>query len=132
LSGYLQLAQSLWESDQHADAWNFGPPEGDARPVRWILERVEQMWGEEIRWEQDGGSGPHETHYLKLDSSKARLLLGWVPRWDLERGLRSIVDWYRALKEGDDLREISVDQVRAYQDTPQPAAENTPSRAAGP
>ena len=33
------------------------------------------------------GEHPHEAHYLKVDSSRARARLGWAPRWDLERAL---------------------------------------------
>ena len=44
LSGYLVLAQALWESPEHARGWNFGPPEEDARPVGWIVERVGELW----------------------------------------------------------------------------------------
>ena len=44
LSGYLRLVESLWESDDFADGWNFGPEERDARPVHWIIERLEELW----------------------------------------------------------------------------------------
>ena len=32
LSGYLVLAQALWDSRDYAEAWNFGPDDADARP----------------------------------------------------------------------------------------------------
>ena len=39
LSGYLLLAQRLIEDGPaHAEGWNFGPSEEDARPVQWIVE----------------------------------------------------------------------------------------------
>jgi dTDP-glucose 4,6-dehydratase len=31
----------------------------------------------------------------KPDISRARRLLGWEPRVDVERGLRETIDWYR-------------------------------------
>src|SRR5271166_4216386 len=40
LSGYLVLAQALWNDPEQANAWNFGPPEEDAQPVGWIVKRV--------------------------------------------------------------------------------------------
>ena len=58
LSGYLLLAQELCGSSQAAQAWNFGPREGDARTVRWIVERLEALWGGALRWELDGAENP--------------------------------------------------------------------------
>lgn len=38
LSGYLTLAQSLFEKGPtNADAWNFGPSESEAKSVEWIV-----------------------------------------------------------------------------------------------
>jgi CDP-glucose 4,6-dehydratase len=118
LSGYLKLAESLWESDEFADGWNFGPDERDARPVRWVLERLSDLWGEPIPWRHDGGSHPPETMYLRLDSSKARVRLGWTPRWNLEQALASIVSWYKAFRAGDDLREHSLRQIEEFTAAP--------------
>ena len=120
LSGYLKLAESLWESDELADGWNFGPDERDARPVRWILERLSELWGEQIPWRHDGGSHPLEAMYLRLDSSKARMRLGWVPRWDLDQALASIVSWYKAFQAEADLREHSLRQIEEFVEAPAP------------
>jgi CDP-glucose 4,6-dehydratase len=122
LSGYLRLAESLWESDEFADGWNFGPEERDARPVKWIIERLSELWGEQIPWTHDGGSHPYETMYLRLDSSKARVRLGWVPRWDLDQALTRIVSWYKALQSGDDLHALSLSQIEEFSKAPVPSA----------
>jgi CDP-glucose 4,6-dehydratase len=120
LSGYLRLAESLWESDELAEGWNFGPDERDARPVDWIIERLGALWGERIPWRHDGGSNPHEAMYLRLDSSKARVRLGWAPRWDLEQALASIVSWYKAFQAAGDLREHSLRQIEEFAEAPEP------------
>ncbi len=115
LSGYLLLAQRLFEEGPvFASAWNFGPAEEDARPVGWIVERLCAAWGERARYETDPGEHPHEAHYLKLDCSKARMELGWRPRWDLETALDRIIDWTRACRDGKELREVSLRQIGAY------------------
>jgi CDP-glucose 4,6-dehydratase len=128
LSGYLKLAESLWDSDELADGWNFGPDERDARPVRWIIERLSELWGEPVPWRHDGGSHPHEAMYLRLDSSKARVRLGWVPRWDLDQALTSIVSWYKAFQAGGDLREHSLHQIEEFAETPAPGMAPIQSR----
>jgi CDP-glucose 4,6-dehydratase len=115
LSGYLVLAQRLWSSREHAEGWNFGPGDADARPVRWIIERLGDAWGEPIAWRQKEGAAPHEAQHLKVDSSKARTRLGWTPTWDLGEALQSIAAWYRTEQSGGDLRRHALDQIGAFQ-----------------
>lgn len=109
LSGYLLLAQRLIEDGPaHAEGWNFGPSEEDARPVQWIVERLTQAWGEGARWQLDRNPQPHEAHYLKLDCAKARSRLGWQPRWGLARTLESIVAWHKAYDQRQAMREVTL------------------------
>jgi CDP-glucose 4,6-dehydratase len=115
LSGYLVLAQALWEEPEHAGGWNFGPTDEDARPVGWIVERLQELWPGDLRSSPDDGPHPHEARYLKLDSSRARLRLGWRPLVGLDRTLQSIVDWYRALRDGEDMRAVTLGQIEAFQ-----------------
>jgi CDP-glucose 4,6-dehydratase len=111
LSGYLLLAQSLWESPALASGWNFGPEEEGARPVSWIVEQIRERWSGRPVWEADPGPHPHEAGYLKLDSSRARLRLGWRPLIPLAAALASIVDWHEALVAGADMREFTLRQL---------------------
>jgi CDP-glucose 4,6-dehydratase len=115
LSGYLVLAQALWEGPESAEGWNFGPADEDARPVGWIVQRIAALWPEDLRSIEDDGPHPHEARYLKLDSSKARARLGWRPGLDLEQTLASIVDWYRELRSGADMRAVTLGQIEAFQ-----------------
>ncbi len=121
LSGYLVLAEALWRSPEHARAYNFGPSDQDARPVRWIVERIAERWTQPLQWTIDPGPHPHEAGYLKLDSSRARNQLGWRPRWNLSEGLDAVVDWYAALRDGEDIRSVTLGQIEAFQRAPAPA-----------
>jgi CDP-glucose 4,6-dehydratase len=115
LSGYLILAQALWDSPEHACPWNFGPSEEDARPVGAIVERLNELWPGGIRRRLDDGPHPHEARYLKLDSSRARSRLGWQPAIDLDATLAGIADWYSALARGADMRDVTLGQIEAFQ-----------------
>jgi CDP-glucose 4,6-dehydratase len=115
LSGYLVLAQALWDAPEHAAGWNFGPAEGDARTVGSIVERMGELWPSELRWAVDERPHPHEACYLKLDSSRARTRLGWQPLVGLDAALQSIVDWYQALAQGADMRVVTAAQIEAFQ-----------------
>jgi len=118
LSGYLLLAEKLWfDEAQFAGGWNFGPPAEDAKPVDWIVKRLADKWGDGASWVAEVGSQPHEAHCLTLDSAKARMLLGWRSRWTLDRSLDSIVNWYKALKEGAPMQSVVIRQINEYVDS---------------
>jgi CDP-glucose 4,6-dehydratase len=114
LSGYLKLAQALFESPEYQGGWNFGPPSDDAKPVRWIVDRIDERWDGDLRWEVDPGPHPHEAQHLALDSTKARARLGWAPAWDLGPALDSIVAWHTALRDGADMREVTLAQIDSF------------------
>ena len=115
LEGYLTLAERLWDEPAHAAGWNFGPDADDDRPVGDIADRLAALWGEDLRWEHDGGEHPHEAHYLRLDSSLAKARLGWKPRWSLDEALSTIVGFTRAEQAGDDLRDVVLAQIAAFE-----------------
>ncbi|OAD20614.1 CDP-glucose 4,6-dehydratase, partial [Candidatus Thiomargarita nelsonii] len=85
LHGYLMLAERLWEKGAtFAGGWNFGPNEQDAKPVSWIVDNLAKIWGKEAFWKNDSSPHPHEATYLKLDCSKAKSRLKWLPKLSLE------------------------------------------------
>jgi CDP-glucose 4,6-dehydratase len=114
LSGYLRLAEELWRSQAAAEAWNFGPLEGDARTVRWIVERLQKLWGGAFEWEPDRGENPPEAGHLALDSGKAERRLGWRAEWDLAQALERIVEWHEAERRGEDMRRVSLEQIERF------------------
>ncbi len=116
LSGYLVLAQALYESPAYARPWNFGPAESDARTVEWVVRQVSDMWPGGVSWEIDDAEHPHEASLLELDSTQARERLGWAPPLALQAGLRATVEWYLAWREEQDLRKLTLQQVQALAD----------------
>ena len=116
LSGYLLLAQKLYEEGPaFAEGWNFGPNDDDAKPVEWILDYLTMTWGEGASWKLDGGNHPHEAHYLKLDCSKAKSRLQWLPRWTLAKAIDQICVWHKTHLAGSDMRAMCLDQIKQYE-----------------
>lgn len=115
LSGYLVLGEKLYtQGPAFAEAFNFGPAEEDAKPVQWIVEQLTQQWGDGAAWHLDGSTHPHEAHYLKLNCSKARATLGWIPRWHLCQTLQAIIAWHKADHQGQDMRALCLQQINNY------------------
>lgn len=115
LSGYLTLAQHLYEKGQHyAEAWNFGPNEDDAKPVQWIVQALANDWGDGASWQLDSGEHPHEANYLKLDISKAKSQLSWSPRWDLGKSLSEITIWHKSWLAGQNVQQLCLNQIAQF------------------
>ena len=115
LTGYLNLAAKLFnEGPEYAEGWNFGPDDKDAKNVEWITKTICELWGEGASFSIDKVPQPHEANYLKLDCSKAKAELGWLPKWDIETTLKMIVDWNKAYLSGENIREVSIHQINQY------------------
>ena len=115
LTGYLTLASKLYtEGATYAQAWNFGPDDKDAKNVEWITTNICTLWGEGASFSIDKDPQPHEANYLKLDCSKSKAELGWVPKWDIQTTLQSIVNWNKSFFAGENMRLVSESQINQY------------------
>jgi CDP-glucose 4,6-dehydratase len=108
LAGYLALAQD----PSKASALNFGPADSDARPVGEVIARLAELWpGGLEQIDASDPDAPREAGYLHIDSTRARDVLGWTPRWDLDEALARVTEWYAAYRDG---RDVTLDQIRAF------------------
>lgn len=114
LSGYMTIANRLLEREDVAESWNFGPEEADVRSVGWIVDRLCRRFPS-ARWYHDQDHHPHEAGRLALDSSKARMRLGWRPRWNIDQALNRTVEWHIAWRNGADMKAVTEHQIDAYE-----------------
>lgn len=116
LGGYLMIGERLLAGERRfADAWNFGPGDDDARPVRWIVDRMRAAWADGAASPAiDTGPRPHEAGLLRLDSSRARAALGWRPALTLGETIDWIVAWHKAVGAGEDAHRVCIDQIAHY------------------
>jgi CDP-glucose 4,6-dehydratase len=117
LSGYLLLGARLLATDgeraEACDSWNFGPDPSETRTVQDVVEHVIARFGRGT-WRADGAGGPHEAGLLRLATDKARLRLGWRPRWDFARTIAATVDWYKAFYAGAAMSDWCRQQIEDY------------------
>jgi CDP-glucose 4,6-dehydratase len=116
LTGYTMVAERLLaRQTQFATSFNFGPSYDDAWSVERIANKVVELWGEGASWVRDSAPAPHEDRFLQLDASRARYELGWRPRLKTEQALEWSIAWYRACKEGKDMKEFTWKQIEDYE-----------------
>jgi CDP-glucose 4,6-dehydratase len=115
--GYLVLAGRLLKGDAAAaDNWNFGPSHDDAKPVRLLVERLSLAWRRpEIVYAKGGFP---ETHFLHIDSTKVRTLLGWNPPLTFDQTVQLTADWYREFfSEPAQAEKLTVNQIQSYRES---------------
>jgi len=117
LSGYLELAEALYtKGPEYAQAWNFGPNESDAKTVEWIVSQLVNGWGDGASYNIDQHAADlHEAHFLKLDCSKARMVLGWQPQWDATETVKRICAWHKAHLNGQNMQVYALGEIQQYQ-----------------
>ncbi len=117
LSGYLMLAQALYSHPKkYAQGWNFGSSDEDAKPVSWIVDKMLKHWdGATWQLHPEANMQPHEAHYLKLDSSKAKAYLGWQSKLQLQQALEKVVLWHQKWLENQDMRMVCLQEIKSYQ-----------------
>ncbi|MGE7991316.1 CDP-glucose 4,6-dehydratase [Pseudomonas sp. NPDC089554] len=114
LAGYLQLAERLYrEGPAYAGSWNFGPGEQDMCSVGEVVGYLAKQWPAAPGLQVEP-SELHEAGLLRLDSSRARQVLGWRTRWSLHECLKHTLDWHLAWQRGDDMRGFTLDQLNLY------------------
>tara|TARA_Y100001951_G_scaffold103371_2_gene112064 strand:+ start:27557 stop:28639 length:1083 start_codon:yes stop_codon:yes gene_type:complete len=117
LAGYLQLAQGLYEQGTlFQGAWNFGPTDADCCSVAELVAAMSRLWPDAPGFSLQPVS-LHEAGMLRLDSSKARQLLGWRPRWGLQQCLEQTLAWHQAWKRGDEVCSLSLQQIAEHWET---------------
>jgi CDP-glucose 4,6-dehydratase len=118
LGGYLRYAQALTEQggDALPAALNIGPDPRDFARVAELAEELGAAFGIDESWRQAPGEWEVEASLLTLDSTLAAETLGWRPRLARAQAMDWTAAWYRAEREGADMRRFTLDQIAAYED----------------
>ena len=123
VSGYLLYAERLTRDPADTPkALNFGPsPHEPALAAREIVERLQAGFGWTQGWVLQPGEPLPEKTLLSLDPSLAAATLSWQVRLSAADTLYWIARWHRAHIEGRNMREVSLEQIAAFEALPMPA-----------
>ena len=117
LSGYLLLAQKQYENKIFAGSYNFGPDDDSCVTTGELATLFCNTWGDKANWtaEQEKNA-PHEANFLRLDNTKAKKVLSWIPKWDIKTAIVKTTEWEKAVKNGISAAEITDKQIKEYFD----------------
>lgn len=115
LSGYLLLAEKLWDSPELAGAYNFGPQSHDAATVRQLIDSALKIHETGTVFHSETNDGLHEAGWLALEISKAREILEFNPHLSLNDAIKKTMSWYKLLAEGTSALELCERDIVSYE-----------------
>jgi len=118
LLGYMMAAMHLDNNEINGGAFNFGPRPKSEISVLDLVKTLWKHWGDhsfEPYLVSNERAQYSEHRYLKLNSDKARSMLGWKSLTDITSGLNATSEWYKAyLEHPEDMFDFSMNMVRNY------------------
>lgn len=113
VAAYLLMAERAQDDRVRGQAFNFGP--GRPTSVLQIVKIITRLMGKTHLQPRIENRVFAEIRDQYLDSSKAREVLRWAARFDIEEGLRDTIRWY----------------INFFEQPDQTAREDGPPRPAG-
>lgn len=99
LSGYMLLAQKMWDSPtEYCEGWNFGPEQDSVMTVWEVASEMIDNFGFGSLKDVSDPNALHEANLLMLNINKAKKLLGWYPRLNAQQAVHLTSDWYKQYK----------------------------------
>ncbi len=116
LSGYLLLGQHLHQRNfDIVGSWNFGPALSANLTVKDLVQLMGEQWDKVVGEYHIDSNAKHEAQSLMIDSTKARIVLGWKPIWDIKKTVQYTIEWYRMHLEENFV--ITDEQIKRYLNT---------------
>jgi CDP-glucose 4,6-dehydratase len=111
---YLMIAAKQYADPSFAGYYNVGPDDKDCVKSGELVDLFISLWGEGLKRADIPDDGPHEAGFLKLDCTKLKTTFDWSPKWDINTAVRNVIDWTKAYKNGENVRDCMDSQIRDY------------------
>ncbi len=122
LAMYLTLAASQAEDSSLADYYNVGPDDCDCVNTGELVTLFCDKWNRvkgklpSARWENKAEKDAlHEAGFLKLDSTKIKIKLGYTPRWHISECIEKTCEFSKVLLNAPERIPEEMDrQINSY------------------
>lgn len=114
---YLMVAMLQYQNkEKYEGNYNIGPEYDDCLSTGKLVDLFVKHWGENARWisQLKSENEPHEANFLRLDCSKAKAVLDWQPKWNIEKAVEATVEWSKEYIKFGKVSEIMEKQIRNY------------------
>lgn len=113
---YLRLAQLQYEDkNRYEGSYNIGPDDKDCISTGELVELFCNIWGEKASWSDvSEKNAPHEAEFLKLDCSRIKKVLKWMPKWDINDAINYTVQFGKVDRNGESVEAEMERQIIEY------------------
>ncbi len=115
LAGYMTLAErQYYDKKKYEGSYNFGPDDEDIITTGKLADIFCEAWGDNQSWENKSDNGPHEAKLLSLDCTKAKTILGWRQKWNINAAVKETVEWSKSYLAGKNVLSIMDEQINEF------------------
>ena len=116
LFGYIKLAECLYEQpERYSTAWNFGPDQTSSFSVQDVINLFSILSNKKINLELiNTPNNLYESEILRLDISKVKSEIKWMPKWDFDKSVSMTYIWYKNFYNGNNVEDILNEQITEY------------------
>lgn len=114
LYGYLLIWEKIYEDDLYLWSYNFWPnKQGNLKVIDLVKEsiRILEKWSYIL---ESDTSNQHEANLLLLDNSKAKRILWWDPKYNIDETLERTLHWYKNYYEWWNIEELSLREIQNF------------------
>ena len=79
----------------YSTTFNFGPEIDDCISVKLFTEKMKTEWSSDLEVLIDKNNINHEAGALILDIEKAKKILDWKPKTNIDTAISQTVSWYK-------------------------------------
>ena len=110
--GYLLVAKESYTSNTE-NIFNLNTEINNEVTTKEIAEKAIQKWNSNINIVESKEMNFYEASKLRLDSSKAKSILGWKSKLNIDITLDKIVEWEKS-NDQDEREKVSFNQIDDY------------------
>jgi len=116
LIGYIMLAEKIYYGiDEQNIGWNFGPHEDSVLSVGKVISILNSYADNQVKISHLDVDF-HEANLLAIDSTKAKSILGWKPKFNVYEALSLTSDWYLNHHNEEEASKIIFNQIKSFCD----------------
>lgn len=115
LNIYLTILKAQYNDITYSGYYNVGPNDEDCITTGDLASLFCEKWGDGLKWIHHGETNaPHESNFLKLNSSKIKNTFNWEPQWGIAEAIEKTVEWTKVYSNNGNVMECTNNQIDEF------------------